>query len=293
MKIVLNLRGENLKNLNVMEIASKNVFSLPQTSTIMSALKSMLKRNFRRVPIADAGTKRLQGIISATDLINFFGGGDKHKLVEERYDGNLSAAVNAEIKEIMEKNVIVVRDSDTIKDAVELMFKRNVGGCPIVNKDNILTGIITERDILEFLSKHKEIDGNVSDYMTKGVITVNPNETIRMVMKKMIEKKFRRLPIINEGILIGMVTVRELLKYFGREAFKKLITGDIKDVIDRPISTLIEFFKEPLTFPPDARISQIVSAMIEKGYGSALIVEDQKLVGIITERDIVRFLYTL
>ncbi len=282
-----------MKHLKVMEIATRDVFSLPQTSTIMNALKSMLNRNFRRVPITDAGTRRLQGIISATDLINFFGGGEKHKLVEERHNGNLTSAVNDEIREIMERDVVVVNEDDSIEDAVELMFEKRVGGCPIVNRDGILVGIVTERDLVEYLSRSREVDGYVSDYMTRGVVTVNPNESIRDVMKKMIKKKLRRLPIINEGILLGMVTVRELLKYFGRDAFKKLITGDIKEVIDTPVSTLIEFFREPLTVSPDVMISQVVSAMIERGYGSALIVEDDRLVGIITERDIVKFLYSV
>ncbi len=277
----------------VMEIATRDVFCLPQTSTIMNALKSMLKKNFRRVPIVDIGTKRLHGIISATDLLNFLGGGEKHKLIEDRYNGNLSAAVNAEIKEIMERDVIAVRDNSTVEEVVEVMFEKRVGGCPIVNKEDKLVGIVTESDIVRFLSKQREIDGYVSDYMTKGVVTVKPSESIRDAMKKMIEKKFRRLPIIDEGVLLGMVTVREILRYFGKDAFKKLITGNIKDVIDVPISTLIDFFRAPLTFPIDAKISQVVSAMIEKGYGSALIVEDERLEGIITERDIVRFLYNI
>lgn len=193
----------------------------------------------------------------------------------------------------MERDVVVVNEDDSIEDAVELMFEKRVGGCPIVNRDGILVGIVTERDLVEYLSRSREVDGYVSDYMTRGVVTVNPNESIRDVMKKMIKKKLRRLPIINEGILLGMVTVRELLKYFGRDAFKKLITGDIKEVIDTPVSTLIEFFREPLTVSPDVMISQVVSAMIERGYGSALIVEDDRLVGIITERDIVKFLYSV
>lgn len=60
---------------SVMDLATREVTTMPPTTTIMNALKSMLKHNFRRVPIADAGTNRIEGIISATDLVNFFGGG--------------------------------------------------------------------------------------------------------------------------------------------------------------------------------------------------------------------------
>ncbi|WP_456329379.1 CBS domain-containing protein [Archaeoglobus sp.] len=283
---------------NVMDIATKDVFTLPPTSTLMNALKMMLKRNFRRIPIADAGTKRLEGIISATDFVNIFGGGQKFGLVKGRYGGNLSAAVNEVVETIMERKVVTVEETDSLEDAVETMFEKKVGGCPVVNKDDVVVGIITERDILKYLGQNRTIDGVASDYMTSSVITLRPKDTIEKAMKTMIEKKLRRLPIIDDGILVGLITVREILRYFGMgEAFKMLTSGNIKDAIDKPISTILAndellVYKDILTFPKNITISQLVSSMLEKGYGVALIVENGKLEGIITERDLVRFLYS-
>ncbi|WP_290726202.1 CBS domain-containing protein [Archaeoglobus sp.] len=283
---------------NVMDIATKDVFTLPPTSTLMNALKLMLKRNFRRIPIADAGTKRLEGIISATDFVNIFGGGQKFGLVKGRYGGNLSAAVNEVVETIMERNVVTIEETDSLEDAVETMFEKKVGGCPVVNKDDVVVGIITERDILKYLGQNRTIDGVASDYMTSSVITLRPKDSIERAMKTMIEKKLRRLPIIDDGILVGLITVREILRYFGMgEAFKMLTSGNIKDAIDKPISTILAndellVYKDILTFPKNISISQLVSSMLEKGYGVALIVENGKLEGIITERDLVRFLYS-
>ena len=70
----------------VMTIATKEVKTIPAKSTIMNALKLMLKHNFRRMPIADPGTKKLMGIVTTTDLINFFGGGRKYNLVKNRFN---------------------------------------------------------------------------------------------------------------------------------------------------------------------------------------------------------------
>ncbi|RLI76026.1 histidine kinase [Archaeoglobales archaeon] len=288
----------NLKEGSVMDLATKEVITMPPTTTIMNALKSMLKHNFRRVPIADAGTKRIEGIISATDLVNFFGGGGKYKIVQERYNNNLPAAVNEEVEKIMEKDVITVEYTDSWEDALELMLKKGVGGCPVVDRDDRVVGIITERDMLKFLAKHTELDGFASDYMSKGVLTVKPNVTIEEAMKLMISKKIRRLPVIDDGILIGLITIREILRYFGSgEAFRMLITGNIKDALDKPISTILSnhellVYKEPLTFYSDVRISRIVEAMLEKNYGVALILNDGKLEGIITEKDMLKFLYS-
>ncbi|MEM3391554.1 MAG: CBS domain-containing protein, partial [Archaeoglobaceae archaeon] len=114
-------------NSNVMEIATRDVQTLPQTATIMNAMKFMINKNFRRFPITDAGTKRLRGVITATDFVNFFGGGKKHGIIRNRYNGNLSIAVNAEVKEIMERNVVAVSDDASVEELVELMFEKKVG----------------------------------------------------------------------------------------------------------------------------------------------------------------------
>ncbi len=283
--------------MNIMEIATADVQTLPQTSTIMNALKFMLRKNFRRIPVTDAGTKKLKGIITATDLINFFGGGSKHGIVRNRYNGNLSAAVNAEIKEIMERDVITLSAEDSIEAAVELMFEKKVGGCPIVDREGVVVGIITERDILEYLARDKKIDGVAEDFMTKKVVTLRPKDTIETAMKTMISRRFRRLPVIEDGILLGLITAREILAYFGRgEAFRMLEMGDISEAIRRPVTAILGnsdllMYKEVPMFPKDVLISQIVSELIEKGYGAVLIVENGKLEGILTERDLVKFLY--
>lgn len=283
--------------MNIMEIATADVQTLPQTSTIMNALKFMLRKNFRRIPVTDAGTKKLKGIITATDLINFFGGGSKHGIVRNRYNGNLSAAVNAEIKEIMERDVITLSVEDSIEAAVELMFEKKVGGCPIVDREGVVVGIITERDILEYLARDKKIDGVAEDFMTKKVVTLRPKDTIETAMKTMISRRFRRLPVMEDGILLGLITAREILAYFGRgEAFRMLEMGDISEAIRKPVTAILGnsdllMYKEVPMFPKDALISQIVSELIEKGYGAVLIVENGKLEGILTERDLVKFLY--
>ncbi|MEM0203294.1 MAG: CBS domain-containing protein [Archaeoglobaceae archaeon] len=284
-------------NSKVMEIATKDVQTLPQTATIMNAMKFMINKNFRRFPITDAGTKRLRGVITATDFVNFFGGGKKHGIIRNRYNGNLSIAVNAEVKEIMERNVVAVSDDASVEELVELMFEKKVGGCPVIDDREVVVGIVTERDILRLLAKIRRIDGIASEFMTKNVVTIRAKDSIESAMKTMISKKFRRLPVIEDGILLGLITSREILAYFGKgEAFKMLEYGDVNEAIKKPVATIlgnaeINMHREVLMFPKDVLISQIVSSMLEKGHGVALIVEESKLEGIITEKDLVKFLY--
>lgn len=284
-------------NSKVKEIATKNVQTLPQTATIMNAMKFMINKNFRRFPITDAGTRRLRGVITATDFVNFFGGGKKHGIIRNRYNGNLSIAVNAEVKEIMERNVVAVGEDMSIRDLVELMFEKKVGGCPVIDENETVIGIVTERDILKLLAKIRRIDGIASEFMTKNVVTIRARDSIETAMKTMISKRFRRLPVIEDGILLGLVTSREILAYFAKgEAFKMLEYGDVSEAIKKPVAMIlgndeINMHREVLLFSKDVLISQIVSSMLEKGHGVALIVEEGRLEGIITERDLVKFLY--
>uniref|UniRef100_A0A7J2TGN9 CBS domain-containing protein n=1 Tax=Archaeoglobus fulgidus TaxID=2234 RepID=A0A7J2TGN9_ARCFL len=281
----------------VTKIATRDVQTLPQTATIMSAIRFMLSKNFRRFPITDAGTKRLRGIITATDFVNFFGGGSKYGIVRNRYSGNLSIAVNAEVKEIMERNVVSIEEDASIGDLIELMFKKRIGGCPVVDEDETVVGIVTERDLLKFLARNRKIDGVASEFMTKSVVTIGAKDTIETAMKTMISKRFRRLPVIENGILLGLITSREILAYFGKgEAFRMLESGDVREAIRRPVSAIlvneeINQHRDVLIFPKDAFVSQIASSMLEKGHGVALIVESGRLEGIITERDLLKFLY--
>jgi CBS domain-containing protein len=282
---------------SVVNLATKDVKTIPPRSTIMNALKTMVNEGFRRMPVADAGTKKLMGIVSATDIINFLGGGDKYMIVENRYDGNLAKAINESINEIMTRDVVCVKYTDSWEDAVELMIEKNVGGCPIVDNDDKVFGIVTERDIVKFLASQRRLDGVVRDYMTPRVVTVTPNTTVGEAMRTMISKKIRRLPIVKDGILFGILVSTDFLRYFAKDAFKMLETGNIKDVLDRSIHEIasnssVLKYREPLVFESRDKISDVVKGMVEKGVGCALIVDNDRLEGIITERDLMRFLYS-
>ena len=69
----------------IMAIATRDVVSVPPTTTIMGAVETMTECGFRRLPVTDAGTKKLRGIITSGDIINFMGGGDKYRLVQVKH----------------------------------------------------------------------------------------------------------------------------------------------------------------------------------------------------------------
>ncbi len=272
----------------IMNIASRNVVTMPPTSTIMSVVKTMVAYRFRRLPITDAGTNRLKGIVTSLDIVDFLGGGEKHRLVEEKFDNNLLVAINEEISEIMEREVVTVNAEDGIDEALNAMIKFGLGGIPVVDREFRVTGIVTERDFVRYLSG-KNVNGLVEDYMTKSVIYVEPLISIENASEIMVENGLRRLPVIKEGVLVGIFSATDIVKYLGSgEVFEKLITGDVHEAFRCPVKNIMT--KSVTVTSPEKTIIEVSDIMIKEGFGGLPVLSDGDLVGIITERDLLRAL---
>ena len=191
---------------DIMTIASKDVVTIPPTMSIMGAVKTMLGKGFRRIPIADAGTNRLKGIVTSQDIVDFLGGGQRHLIVKNKFNGNLLAAVNGSISEIMEENVITLNVKDSLKDVLKTLIKENIGGLPITDSDNRVKAIVSERDFVFLLSG--VITGKtVSEYMSKNIVTAPPDMTVEAAAKSMINNGFRRLPLVRDNVLVGIIKI--------------------------------------------------------------------------------------
>lgn len=284
-KGALRLRGHPSKKREgeVMTIAKSPVVTMAPTTPVYDAIQIMSKEGFRRIPIADPGTKRLRGIIVATDIVNYLGGGEKFQIIQQKYAGNFFKAINEPVRSLMTQKVVSVPVSAKISDAIRLMKKHNVGGLPVVDEENHVWAIITERDIALLFSKRLR-GAKIADVMSKDVVTAKPEITVSETEKTMIKHGFRRLPIVSNHKIVGIVTVMDILRFFGSgQVFKHLQSGTISQVLQAPI--LETATKDIATIEPDADVSQAARIMQERNIGSLPVVKDAKLVGIITERD--------
>jgi CBS domain-containing protein len=132
--------------------------------------------------------------------------------------------------------------------------------------------------------KGKISGAKVADLMSKNVVTATPRTTIFEAERTMIEKSFRRLPIVSEGKLVGIVTTMDVVRFFGSgEVFHHLRSETILQVLQTPA---IEIgVKNVITIAPSEDLGEAARVMDEKNIGALLVVDDEKLVGIITERD--------
>src|SRR3990172_1076110 len=271
---------------DVMSIASREVVTIPPTMPIIDAVKTMLNKGFRRIPVADAGTNRLKGIVTSQDIVDFLGGGQRHLIVRNRFKGNLLAAVNASISEIMEENVISLNEKDSLKDVLSTMIKENVGGIPITDGDNRVKAIIFECDFV-FLVSGVITGKTVGEYMSKNIVPAPPDMTVGTAAKSMINNGFRILPLIRDNVLVGIVTASDVLRFLGSgEMFDRLVTGNAREVFEVPIRTLIK--RDVIFTGSDVDLGDAAATMLEEKIGSLPVLEDGELKGIITERDFVR-----
>jgi CBS domain-containing protein len=267
----------------ILQIVKSKIFMMASTTPIYDAIKIMAKEGFRRVPIANPGTKILEGIVTATDIIDYLGGGPKFEIIQQKYGGNIFKAINEAIRLIMTQKIVSAKTSAKISEAIEAMTKNNVGGLPIVDEENRVKAIITERDIANLFADR--ISGvTVSQLMSEKIVTALPSTTIFEAEKTMTSQGFRRLPIVSENRVLGIITSMDIIRFFGcGEVFKYLRSGTIIQVLNTPALNIAT--KEVATIEPNADVGQAAKKMQEKDIGAVPVVRDGKLAGIITERD--------
>lgn len=271
---------------DIMSIASNDVVTIPPTMPVIEAVKTMLNHGFRRIPIADAGTKHLLGIVTSNDIVDFLGGGKRNLIIKNKFKGNLLAAVNGSISEIMETNVISLNVKDSLKDALNTMMKEKIGGIPITDGDGTVKAIISERDFV-FLISGIVTGKTVEGYMSKQIVTAPSDMSIGAAAKSMINHGFRRLPVLRDNVLIGIITASDIMRFLGSgDMFDRLVTGNAREVFEVSVSTLIK--RDIIFTTSEVDLGEAANVMLDKDVGSLPVLEEGELKGIITERDIVR-----
>lgn len=280
---------------DIMSIARKEVITIPQSASIKEAADLMVKNKFRRLPITDPGSGKLRGIITVMDIMDFLGGGDKYKIIEKKHDGNFLAAINEPVREIMTPKVKVLKNKSSIEDAISKLINEEVSALPIIDSNQKIVGIVSERDFTVLLSGILT-DETVEDYMTNKVIKTTPGTRVEGASKIMVRNRLRRIPIIGEerktphpenDKLVGIVTATDILEFLGKSrAFERLISNDAEEILNTTVSNIMTH--DVITTNIYTKLGDLCSLMWEKGIGGIPVVRNDDLLGIITESDVLR-----
>ncbi|NTV31601.1 CBS domain-containing protein [candidate division WWE3 bacterium] len=140
------------------------------------------------------------------------------------------------VKEVMSTNVLTIKDSTSFKEIVHLLEDHHISGAPVVNEKGKVIGIISEKDLLDhvfpseadccedpsYYFDHERIEKEAKEItklkaknlMSKKIVSVKPNDHILKACSLMMINDIRRLPVMDNGELIGIVTTKDIYRNF-------------------------------------------------------------------------------
>jgi CBS domain-containing protein len=113
---------------------------------------------------------------------------------------------------IMTTDLVTVRPDVSIEDAIEILLNQSISGLPVVDDDGRLVGVITEFALLAVTYDKRVKNHTVSQHMTREVITVDVNDPISRIADLCIVHRVRRVPVMQDGRLIGVIARRDVLR---------------------------------------------------------------------------------
>jgi CBS domain-containing protein len=112
------------------------------------------------------------------------------------------------------RSVATIDANATIKEAVRDLKSHGIGALVVRAADKPVAGILSERDVIHALAEHGAalLTMRVDQLMTRRVVTCGPEDTVSELMARMTEHRFRHLPVLKDGALIGIVSIGDLVK---------------------------------------------------------------------------------
>lgn len=110
--------------------------------------------------------------------------------------------------------IITIKPSETVAAAAHVLHLNKIGAILAVDEEGAIAGVLSERDIVRGLAVHgtNVMDRPVSSLMTARVVTCKPDDTVASVMVRMTEGRFRHMPVIDNGRLIGVISIGDVVK---------------------------------------------------------------------------------
>jgi CBS domain-containing protein len=137
--------------------------------------------------------------------------------VPQAYIGFQRLLMEEPVSAVESHQPVVVLPSESLSDAVRLM-KQSRTGCVLVAHDGKLSGILTERDVLNLIGPGAGFgEMSVEEVMTRSPETVEATDSLRFAVNKMSVGGFRHIPVMEHGRIRGLITARDVLRFLARQ----------------------------------------------------------------------------
>jgi len=180
-----------------------------------------------------------------------------------------------EVKDVMSERVVTIFPEETASTAARMMAENKIS-CMVVVDDGIVSGILTESDFLKRAAQIKrDFDEiTVAEVMTCPVETVPPDYSILKASKIVVEKCIKRLPVIEDDKLIGVITQTDLIRALTPYGMQ----WEIKNIMNRDVTGV----------QSETSVAEVAAIMASRNISCIAVFEDKKVAGIFTERDLVK-----
>ncbi len=247
--------------MQVKDVMSTSVECVKPTDQVTHARSLIRDKRLRILPVCDG--RRLVGLLSRGDVLKV-----------------TSTKANITIEGIMHTNIVSVMPGDSLLQAAQKIADSNVLYLPVVDGDS-LKGVLSSRKVLNHIVENtKKTDIKVSDVMTSDVVTCSPDDDLSWIWDKMIKSGLGGLPVVEKGVVKGMVTKMDLLNRGSARLVKESGKGKkihVKKVMKSP----------PHVLGIGKTVAEAASMMIENKITRLPIVDGKnKLVGIIDVEDV-------
>ncbi|MEM8774299.1 MAG: CBS domain-containing protein [Pseudomonadota bacterium] len=144
--------------------------------------------------------------------------GDKIQKTTSQSAGTNISQEMATVQRILSQKggaVFSIQPQETLRTAVETLRDKRIGALLITDTSGALIGILSERDIVRKLAETpgKTLPQRVEDVMTRNVETCSPDDSLVDVLRRMTSGRFRHMPVVQNGSLVGMVTIGDVINY--------------------------------------------------------------------------------
>lgn len=123
-----------------------------------------------------------------------------------------SKAVMLSVKDIMTREIVWISPEASIREATNKLLEHSVSGLPVIDKAGNLVGILTEFALLAIAYDNNVSDDFVAEHMTTDVLTISSSDPVNKVADAFILHRVRRLPVMENGRLVGLVARRDVLR---------------------------------------------------------------------------------
>ena len=120
-------------------------------------------------------------------------------------------------KEIMTTGLMTIEKDTDLHEIIRILVENGLTALPVVDEDMTLLGLVSEKDVLDTLINQKSGGKKAVHLMTKDIISFDEDDNLMEVFQKLVDSNFRRVPILSNGKLVGIISRRDIIRFLSKK----------------------------------------------------------------------------